>query len=252
MSTSGPVTHAAPAAAVTAPPQRRAARLPLYRQVAADLRGQILDGQLGPGERLPSLRELQAHYGIAGMTARSALKLLQTEGLADAVRGRGTFVAEASSWSTAEKDAAGGDRRERLDDVLRDVLSHIRPQGNPSWELNTCLVGNDQVTRWRAALEAAAPMTDSRGEERPNRASPAQRGPRSTPSPTGETSMSEHHSAGASLEQAAESLRQGNPLVDASLRGPLAELLQDAAEGDSEGFINPYAEAVAQALLRRP
>ncbi|MET9725486.1 winged helix-turn-helix domain-containing protein [Streptomyces zaomyceticus] len=253
MSASGPVTHAAQGAVVAAPPPRRAAtRLPSYRQAAADLRGQILDGRLGPGKRLPSMRELQKQYGIAGMTARSALKLLQSEGLADAVRGRGTFVAEAPSWSTAEKDTTGGERREQLESVLRDVLSHIRPQGNPGWELNTCLVSNDQLTKWWTALGATPPVADSRGGVRLNRASPAQLSLNSLPSPTGEISMSEDHiSTAASLEQAIESLRQGNPLVDASLRGPLAELLQDAAEGDSEGVINPYADAVARALLHR-
>ncbi|EPH45333.1 hypothetical protein STRAU_1598 [Streptomyces aurantiacus JA 4570] len=33
------------------------------------------------------------------------------------------------------------------------------------------------------------------------------------------------------------------------LRGPLAELLEDAAGGDTEGVFDPYAEAVAQAVL---
>ncbi|MEU2354557.1 hypothetical protein ABZ599_16570 [Streptomyces misionensis] len=46
-------------------------------------------------------------------------------------------------------------RIEALEDTLRDVLSHIRPQGHPSWELNTCLVTNAQLTRWWAALGVA-------------------------------------------------------------------------------------------------
>jgi hypothetical protein len=57
----------------------------------------------------------------------------------------------------------------------------------------------------------------------------------------------------ATLDLAVESLRQGNRRVDIALRGPLAEWLADAAAGDGEGVINPYAEAVARALLgRRP
>jgi hypothetical protein len=51
------------------------------------------------------------------------------------------------------------------------------------------------------------------------------------------------------LQRAMESLRQGNRLVDISVRGPLAELLDDALAGDEEGVISPYAEAVARALL---
>lgn len=51
------------------------------------------------------------------------------------------------------------------------------------------------------------------------------------------------------LRRAVESLRQGNRLVDISVRGPLAELLDDALAGDDEGVISPYAEAVARSLL---
>ncbi|MFD0501690.1 hypothetical protein [Streptomyces rhizosphaericus] len=54
------------------------------------------------------------------------------------------------------------------------------------------------------------------------------------------------------LHRAVESLRQGNHRVDIELRGPLAELLEDAAAGDDEGVINPYAVDVARALLGDP
>lgn len=53
----------------------------------------------------------------------------------------------------------------------------------------------------------------------------------------------------ALLDRAVESLRQGNERVDITLRGPLAEWLEDAADGDDEGVISPYAEAVARAVL---
>ncbi|WP_316521745.1 hypothetical protein [Kitasatospora brasiliensis] len=54
------------------------------------------------------------------------------------------------------------------------------------------------------------------------------------------------------LHQAVESLRQGNHRVDIAVRGPLAEWLEDAAEGDDEGVISPYAVAVAESLLSGP
>lgn len=43
-------------------------------------------------------------------------------------------------------------RIEALEATLRDVLAHIRPQGHPKWELNTCLVTNAQVATWWAVL----------------------------------------------------------------------------------------------------
>ncbi|MGW1288391.1 hypothetical protein ACWD4N_33100 [Streptomyces sp. NPDC002586] len=43
-------------------------------------------------------------------------------------------------------------RVEELEQTLREVLAHIRPQGHSSWELNTCLVTNEQVTKWWSVL----------------------------------------------------------------------------------------------------
>jgi hypothetical protein len=51
------------------------------------------------------------------------------------------------------------------------------------------------------------------------------------------------------VHRAVESLRQGNPCVDIALREPLALWLEDAAAGDDEGVINPYAVDVARAVL---
>lgn len=61
--------------------------------------------------------------------------------------------------------------------------------------------------------------------------------------------MTDGSEGSETLDLAIESLRRGNRMVDIALRGPLAEWLEDAAEGDDEGVISPYAEAVARALL---
>jgi len=50
------------------------------------------------------------------------------------------------------------------------------------------------------------------------------------------------------LRTAEERIRQGDRRIDIALRGPLAELLDDQAEGDDEGEINPYALALARAI----
>jgi GntR family transcriptional regulator len=61
--------------------------------VADELRARITSGELAPGERLPSGRELAESHGIAFATAQSALKRLRDEGLATSTP-RGYFVAE--------------------------------------------------------------------------------------------------------------------------------------------------------------
>ncbi|MFH8379076.1 MULTISPECIES: GntR family transcriptional regulator [Streptomyces] len=65
-----------------------------YRDIAADLRQQISVGRYAPGDKLPMLTELQTTYGAGYQTVRSAINLLEQEGLVVAVRRRGTIVRE--------------------------------------------------------------------------------------------------------------------------------------------------------------
>jgi GntR family transcriptional regulator len=67
-------------------------RVPPSRQIADALRLRINAGELGPGDRLPSERELAAEHGAARNTARQAIAILQAEGLVQAEHGRGVFV----------------------------------------------------------------------------------------------------------------------------------------------------------------
>lgn len=64
------------------------------RQIADRLREEIRSGELAPGARLPGEPALVREYGVAKETARRALTLLVTEGLAVRRRGSGTYVRE--------------------------------------------------------------------------------------------------------------------------------------------------------------
>jgi GntR family transcriptional regulator len=65
---------------------------PYYVQLAAFIRRQIADEIWTVGDRLPTLKDLVATYGVSAMTVRHALARLEKEGLISATRGRGTFV----------------------------------------------------------------------------------------------------------------------------------------------------------------
>ena len=71
---------------------QREDRQPPSRAIAENLRNKIETGELAPGARLPSERELAAQYGTARNTAREAVRLLSDEGLVLAEHGRGSFV----------------------------------------------------------------------------------------------------------------------------------------------------------------
>jgi GntR family transcriptional regulator len=66
---------------------------PLFAQVADRLAGEIADGGLAEGERVPSTNELAAFYRINPATAAKGINVLADAGLLEKRRGIGMFVA---------------------------------------------------------------------------------------------------------------------------------------------------------------
>jgi DNA-binding transcriptional regulator YhcF (GntR family)/AcrR family transcriptional regulator len=65
---------------------------PPYTRIVAEIRERIEAGELAPGDRVPSTREITRHFGVAMATATKALGVLRQEGLVRAVPGSGTVV----------------------------------------------------------------------------------------------------------------------------------------------------------------
>jgi GntR family transcriptional regulator len=61
------------------------------RRAEADLRRRLGAGEWQPGDRLPSVAELAAHYGIARNTILKALRRIEGDGLIEIVPNWGTF-----------------------------------------------------------------------------------------------------------------------------------------------------------------
>jgi GntR family transcriptional regulator len=70
-------------------------RVPRYLQVASTLRRRIRDGHWAVGAKIATLEELEREFGVARVTVRQAIDLLQGEGLVKSFQGRGTFVTKA-------------------------------------------------------------------------------------------------------------------------------------------------------------
>ena len=65
--------------------------------IAANLRRRIVAGNLSPGDHMPSVRELARSSGVSTFTAARVYDLLVAEGIVDARRGAGYFVAQGAS-----------------------------------------------------------------------------------------------------------------------------------------------------------
>lgn len=74
---------------------------PLFEQIAASVRAEVLAGRLHPGDRLPAARELAAGIDVNVHTALRAYQQLRDEGLIELRRGRGAVVS-ASAGPLAE------------------------------------------------------------------------------------------------------------------------------------------------------
>lgn len=68
-----------------------------YERVANTIREQIRSGELKPGERLPSTKELQDIHDVSYGTLRTALLLLKAEKLIEGQPGEGVYVTKSSS-----------------------------------------------------------------------------------------------------------------------------------------------------------
>ena len=73
---------------------RNTVNQPIYDQICAQIKAQIIAGQLAPGEALPSIRALAKDLKISVITTKRAYDELEAEGFLFTVAGKGCFVAE--------------------------------------------------------------------------------------------------------------------------------------------------------------
>ncbi len=77
-----------------------------YVVLMADLKDQILSGQIKPGDKIPSENQLASSYKISRHTVRKALAILENEGYLSAEHGRGTFCSERMRHQKNSKNIA--------------------------------------------------------------------------------------------------------------------------------------------------
>ena len=106
---------------------------PIYEQIVRQVKGQIIAGELGEGEPLPSIRKLAHELQISVITTKRAYEELEKEGLIDTVGGKGTFVASQNQEFMREK------RMKVVETKLSEALGDARMLGVSFEELSEML-----------------------------------------------------------------------------------------------------------------
>lgn len=69
-----------------------ASPLPIFAQIAAGVRREVIEGRLGPGDRLPPAKDVARSLDVNLHTVLRAYQELRDEGVVDLRRGRGAVV----------------------------------------------------------------------------------------------------------------------------------------------------------------
>jgi GntR family transcriptional regulator len=103
---------------------------PIYRQLRDRVSAMILDGVLGEGDPLPSVRTVAAEYRVNPLTVLKGYQELANDGVVETRRGRGMFVNPGARAMLLE-----GERRRFLDEQWPAIAETIRRLGLDTAEL---------------------------------------------------------------------------------------------------------------------
>ncbi|MFE0046713.1 TetR/AcrR family transcriptional regulator C-terminal domain-containing protein [Streptomyces albireticuli] len=124
--------------------------VPPYLRIAAELRRRIADGELAPGDRVPSTRRIAQEWNVALATATKVLTALRQEGLVEARPRIGTVVAGPGGGDHGRTSAAGPTR------------TSARASSSPSPASAHAHAPDRELTRDRV-VRAAVGIADSEG-----------------------------------------------------------------------------------------
>ena len=107
--------------------------VPIYQQIAEQMKTDILAGRLKEGEYLPSIRSLAKELKISVITTMKAYELLASEGLVTAVQGKGFYVNAQDSEMLKEQHLR------RVEEALTEAIHAAEIAGMPRSDLEMTL-----------------------------------------------------------------------------------------------------------------
>lgn len=97
--------------------------IPIYQQIVNQLIQAIMQGDLGAGDILPSIRALATELKISVITTKRAYDELEQQGYIVVVQGKGCFVADQSTGLLQET------RLRRVEEKLSDAVEAAQIAG---------------------------------------------------------------------------------------------------------------------------
>jgi len=98
---------------------------PIYDQIATQIKGMIMSGELSAGAPLPSMRELAKSTRVSVITVKAAYENLQRDGFIETTIGRGSFV------SAQNKDFVQEEQQRRAEEFLQQAADIGRTYNIP-------------------------------------------------------------------------------------------------------------------------
>ncbi|MDE2414504.1 MAG: FadR family transcriptional regulator [Comamonadaceae bacterium] len=100
-----------------------AATRPLPDEIAASINAQMQRGELLPGDRLPSERELCEMHDVSRSVVREALSQLKSDGIIETRRGSGAYVLERDQRQSFRMQDVAIDERDSLALVMELIVT---------------------------------------------------------------------------------------------------------------------------------
>ena len=107
--------------------------VPVYEQLMAQIKQEIIDGSLAEGEALPSVRSFSNELKISALTIKKAYDKLEEEGFVVTVHGKGTYVAAMDRQLAVEA------RKKAVEDEFSLAVSKAKSVGLTSQEIREIL-----------------------------------------------------------------------------------------------------------------
>lgn len=96
---------------------------PLYEQIVSQIKAGIMNGDLKPGEAIPSMRSLAKSLHISVLTVQKAYETLQEDGFIETTAGKGCYV------SAQNQDFYLEEQQKKIEEHFSEAIEIARASG---------------------------------------------------------------------------------------------------------------------------